>query len=190
MMNDTNFTKIETSRLILDALTSDDVAAVFGFAGDDAVAGKCLMPYPYVIEDAENWVADCIVQNASGKKSLTWAIRNKEDNALIGAIGLQIDRQNSNAELGYWIAKDFQNQQFGREALDAVVAFAFDTCEFNRLWANVFTNNYPSITILEWSGFQPEGRMREHKYHQFDKSFRDILIYGMLKRDYDKRKPQ
>lgn len=188
-MNKTTFHNIKTERLLLDAPSADDRTQVFSYASEKSVLEHCLMPCPYTQKTADDWIAKSAADNAEGK-NLVWAVRRLEDNEFLGAIGLHFDFENSTAEVGYWLGKDFQNYQYGREALDAVVHSAFNEYGINRLWANVFTNNFPSILILEWCGFQPEGCLREHKFHACSGKFRDVLIYGIIKRDFDKRNPE
>lgn len=175
---------LETDRLILNRFTIADAPKVQAMAGDIAVASTCLLPHPYLDGMAEQWI-NSHEQGIASNTEYIWAIRLKENNELIGTVGIIFDDKNKIGEVGYWIGAEYHNQQYGREALQVVVKFAVVTEYFNKLIAKCFSRNYPSIAILDWCGFQPEGRHRKHIFH-LDK-FEDSLSYGLLIEDYMKR---
>jgi len=94
----------------------------------------------------------------------------------VGSIGLsQIARGVfQNAMLGYAIDGQCQGRALMREALQAVIAFAFSPAiDLHRIQANVRPENRRSIALLERLGFEREGLAREY-----------LFIDGKLRDEY------
>ena len=72
-----------------------------------------------------------------------------------------VDKGRSCAELGFILRPDAQGRGIAREALGAILNYGFETREFRRIFADVDPDNRRSIVLLETSGFEYEGRLRE-----------------------------
>ena len=59
------------------------------------------------------------------------------------------------AEIGYWLGKDFWGKGYATEAVQSVVAYAFEELSLVRLWAGAYQENTPSQRVLEKCGFYP-----------------------------------
>lgn len=83
-----------------------------------------------------------------------------EPSLVIGSVSLsQIQRGIAQtAMLGYGIDSAWQGQSLMREALEAVIAFAFGPLRLHRLQANYQVHNQRSAGLLARLGFQLEGR--------------------------------
>jgi RimJ/RimL family protein N-acetyltransferase len=68
------------------------------------------------------------------------------------------------------------------EALQALLGYAFQTLEFNRLEADIDPRNVASAKTLERLGFQKEGHLRERWIVNDEIS--DTDLYGLLRRDW------
>lgn len=68
------------------------------------------------------------------------------------------------------------------ETLGAVIKFAFQTLNVNRIEATVSTKNNSSIRVLEKSGFIKEGILRERCY--MSDSYHDMMMLSILKKEY------
>jgi RimJ/RimL family protein N-acetyltransferase len=71
------------------------------------------------------------------------------------------------------------------EALQALLRFAFQTLELNRLEADIDPRNIASAKTLERLGFQKEGHLRERWIVNAEIS--DTDLYGLLQRDWQAR---
>jgi ribosomal-protein-serine acetyltransferase len=104
--------------------------------------------------------------------------------AIIGRIGLyKIDNMNKIAEIGYWIAKDYEGQGFVTKAANALVKYAFETLQFNRIEIRCGFNNIKSQSIPERLHFTYEGLLREAEL--LHGQFQDLKLYAMLRSDYN-----
>lgn len=71
-----------------------------------------------------------------------------------------------------------------KEALPALIGFAFDTLDLHRLEADVDPRNLRSIRLLEGTGFRREGYLRE-RYH-LNGEIQDALLYGLLRPEFER----
>ena len=176
-----------TKRLLLRSFTLEDAADIQRLAGDRDIASTLTnMPHPYENGMAEEWMHACSDRYENGE-GLNFAITCRTDKYLIGGIGLRRDPENKNAELGYWIGKPYWNCGYATEAAKAVVAYSFEVLKLNRIHARRFKRNPASGRVLEKIGMQYEGCLRQH-IKKWD-NFEDMIVYGMLKSDYDSPSP-
>jgi RimJ/RimL family protein N-acetyltransferase len=173
---------IETSRLLLRPLTAIDAPTVARLAGGREIADTTLsIPHPYSEEQAREWIATHTVR--SGGKEMVFAITLKESGSLIGSIGLRdIDTEHSQAEMGFWIGLDWWGQGFATEAGRAVIRFAFEQLDLNRVHAHHMVRNPASGRVLEKIGMTREGvlRQRVKKWGVFE----DVVVMAILKEEW------
>lgn len=174
--------RLKTKRLILKPFILDDAPDVQRLAGDRAIAATTTnIPHPYEDGAAEAWIATHQDEFDDGM-TVTLAITLKEDNSLIGAIGLNIRKEHENGELGYWVGKPYWNQGYCTEAAEAVLEYGFRILNLNRIYATYMNDNPPSGRVMEKIGMKYEGRLRQHM-KKWGK-FKDLKIYSILKDEY------
>jgi [ribosomal protein S5]-alanine N-acetyltransferase len=110
------------------------------------------IPHPYTIEDAEKF----ILTQIETFPSQNFAIFN--ENELVGGIGINLcnDVYVMNVELGYWIAEPFWHQGIATIAVGLMTNYVFENFAINRIIAEVFEYNKPSMRVLEKNGFYLE----------------------------------
>lgn len=174
-MNNQPFPTLHTKRLILRQLTLEDANDVMRQAGDIEVAKNTLdMPHPYLPGMAEEWIGKLHKDFIEGN-SLVLGICLKDSMHLIGAIGLTLHLKYRNAELGYWIGKDYWNNGYCTEAVKAIIDYAFFEIALNKIYANFFANNPASGRVMEKAGMQYEAILKSHMYHWGD--YKDLIYY-------------
>jgi RimJ/RimL family protein N-acetyltransferase len=178
----TTQSSIETTRLVLRPFFPDDAEAVTRLAGDRKIAATTLnIPHPYEDGMAETWIATHGPGFSAGS-SATFAIVSCGDDALIGAIGLSIDRPFDCAELGYWVGRPFWNRGYATEAAAALAEFGFAVLKLNRISARHLARNPASGRVMEKLGMRREGTARQavKKWGQYE----DLVLYGLLRQDW------
>ncbi|MGP1355005.1 GNAT family N-acetyltransferase [Roseicyclus sp.] len=110
-------------------------------------------------------------------------IHRRSDEVLLGAITLDNIRRGpaQAGTLGYWIGAAHARQGYMREALEAVVHYAFRTLELSRLEAACLPENAASRGVLEKTGFKYEGVAQS--YLQIDGRWRNHVLYANLRSD-------
>lgn len=174
--------QLETERLLLRPFTLADAPEVQRLAGDPAVADTTLnLPHPYLDGMAERWIATHQPQFAAGV-SAVFAVTLRAAGALVGTIGLGIERRYDRAELGYWVGLPYWGQGYCTEAGRRLLAFAFTDLTLNRVFATHFLRNPSSGRVMQKLGMTREGLCRQH-VKKGDR-YEDSVLYGILRDEW------
>ncbi|MDL1897379.1 GNAT family N-acetyltransferase [Anaerolineae bacterium CFX7] len=175
---------LETARLILRPFTRADAPFVQLYAGAYEIAEMTAnIPHPYPDGAAEEWI-DTHAPTWQRGDGVTFAIVSRATNELLGAIGLTLYPKHRRAEMGYWLGVPFWNQGYMTEAARAVLQFAFETLQLNRVYASHLTRNPASGRVMQKSGMTYEGILRQHMMHK-DRA-QDLAYYGILANEWRK----
>ncbi len=157
----TTLPTLTTERLILRPFALSDAPAVQALAGAREIADTTLnVPHPYPDEAAEAWIATH-AENVAAGRQYPFAVVRREDNLLIGAMGLRVDERHHRAELGYWIGVPYWGQGYATEAARRVIRFGFADLGLNRIYATYLTRNPASGRVMQKAGMQFEGIQRQ-----------------------------
>ena len=88
-------------------------------------------------------------------------------------------------EIAYWLVPEVHGEGYGKEAIALVVDYAFRTYDAPAIGAEAYDFNDASRGLLESLGFAEEGRRR--KYMFVDGEHRDVVQYGLLRREWRER---
>ena len=175
--------KLETERLILRPLTSDDSKRIEEMAGDYEVAKSTLsIPYPYPEGSAIHFI-ESMLNAEKNKKIVMFGLTERDSNLLIGLINLNLSDNHKRGELAYWIGKQYWGKGYGTEAAKALIKYGFNHLHLNRIFAASFTSNPGSWRIMEKVGLKYEGTLKQHvaRFGQFH----DLAYYGLLKEEFN-----
>ena len=101
---------------------------------------------------------------------------------MIGKIILfQYHQQNRRAEIGYILNHNYWRRGLMKQALQAVIDFAFTTLELHRIEADVDVDNTASLGLLESLGFEREGLFKE-RWRVYDE-WQDSVMLALLNPD-------
>lgn len=140
-----------------------------------------VFPYPYTLQDADNWLNLTLEETRPCNFALEWKGR------LAGGVGLtpMSGCHSGTVELGYWLGEPFWGKGLATKAVAAILPYAFDELFFIRVHAMVFSQNAASARVLEKNGFTREGVMRRHI--RKNGVIGDAVIYAKLKIERSKR---
>jgi RimJ/RimL family protein N-acetyltransferase len=172
---------LETERLKLRPYTEADIAELLPLIGTREVAATTLrIAHPYTEQDAR-----AFLELARDPERMWLAVTLRSDGRQIGGIGLRIDLQHQNAEIGYWLGVPYWGQGYATEASREMLRYGFEDLKLNRIHASHFKHNPASGRILKKLGMLYEGCQREQllKWEQFV----DSELYGILRREWDVR---
>lgn len=114
-----------------------------------------------------------------------WAILlpEREGQRVIGSCGYYTwSREHAYAELGYSLDPAFWRRGYAHEALAAIIAYAFESMQLNRIESRCGNSNRPSQHLLEKLGFSREGLLRSQI--RTASGFEDVALYALLCEDY------
>ena len=185
----TNFKELQSDRLVLRQINSQDAEALF-----EIYSNKEVMLYFDDRNAFENMseaeeMAKGYEEGLKNKWEMRWGIVQKETGKLIGTCGFHaISDYDKRVEIGYDLNREYWGKKIMTEALSLIIAFAFEVSDVNRIEAFVEPPNTGSRVLLEKLGFTLEGTLRQHEMCRGE--LIDIQILGLLRGDwkYDNQK--
>ncbi|MCC5894717.1 MAG: GNAT family N-acetyltransferase [Alkalibacterium sp.] len=108
------------------------------------------------------------------------------DDHIVGSVSLkQFNWTVKSAEIGYWIAPEFQGKGIMTKAVKALLVYGFDYLKLNKLEVWAAAENKRSRSIPERLDFVEEGRRRANEY--IDEKYFDMILYGLLKSEWEEQ---
>lgn len=110
-------------------------------------------------------------------------LSRRSDACLLGAITLENIRRgpSQSGMIGYWIGVDYARQGYMREALTAMVHYAFEVIDLSRVESACLPENAASRGLLENCGYKYEGVAQS--YLQINGRWRNHVLYASLRDD-------
>ncbi|WP_395694358.1 GNAT family N-acetyltransferase [Nocardioides sp.] len=176
---------LRTSRLRLRPVTADDAGALFALQSDAHVLRYWDSPPWADPARADRFVA-VSHQLAEEGTGVRLAVDRLADSAFVGWCSLtRWQPVHRSAALGYCYAEVAWGRGYATEAADALLRWAFDSWDLNRVQAETDTRNGASARVLEKLGFVREGTLREDCV--VDGEVSDSWVFGLLRRDWRSR---
>jgi [ribosomal protein S5]-alanine N-acetyltransferase len=169
-----------TARLRLRPFTSADADALFALHRNAHVLRYWDAPPWSEPARAERFIAACarMAEEGSGARL---AIDRVSDQVFLGWCSLsRWNPDYRSAAMGYCFNEAAWGHGYATEAGHAVLQWAFDTLDLNRVQAETDTRNAASARVLEKLGFVREGTLREDCIVNGEAS--DSWVYGLIKR--------
>ena len=122
-------------------------------------------------------------RSITGGTAVPLFLIRKSDEMLLGAITLDNIRRGpaQAGTTGYWIGEPFARAGYMREAIGAVIHYAFQTLDLSRIEAGCLPENTPSRRLLENCGYKYEGVAQS--YLQIAGRWRNHVLYANLRHD-------
>ncbi|GGR51008.1 RimJ/RimL family protein N-acetyltransferase [Nocardioides luteus] len=173
---------LRTSRLLLRPFTEADKEPLFALQSDAYVL-RYWDSSPWTDPtQADRFLARCeeMAEEGSGARVV---LERAEDGAFLGWCTVNsFNPDFRSASLGYCLAEKAWGQGYATEAAGALLSWAFDTLDLNRVQAEADTRNPASGRVLEKLGFVLEGTLREDCI--VDGVVSDTRVYGLLRREW------
>ena len=173
---------LRTARLRLRPFTGTDADALFALHSNAHVLRYWDSPPWSEPERAERFIAACgrMAEEGSGARL---AVDRISDEAFIGWCALtRWNPDYRSASMGYCLDDAAWGHGYATEAGRALLQWAFDTLDLNRVQAEADTRNAASARVLEKLGFLREGTLREDCIVNGEVS--DSWVYGLIRRDW------
>ncbi|MBR0652199.1 8-oxo-dGTP diphosphatase MutT [Roseomonas terrae] len=153
----TAFQPLETERFLLRPLRATDAAELHRLVNDWEVAKTLArVPFPYPRDLAGEWIAST-VERIAEQEAWHLAITRREDDVLVGCVGLTRDREERTAELGYWIGRRHWGQGIAPEAAGRLARWALANVDLDSIVASALMDNARSAAVLKRIGFREVG---------------------------------
>jgi len=175
---------IETTRLILRKFKEDDFTSFHSYA-------NCMENIIYMVwgpstEEQTRSFINMAIKKADENPcaNYQYAAVTKDGDILIGACNLTLS--GGEAEMGWFLHREYWKQGFGTEIGKALLKFGFEDLQLNRIRAHCDVENIGSYRVMEKIGMRCEGLFPESRpaHKLSDKKFGDELSYAILKDEW------
>lgn len=170
------FENIQTDRLLLRDIRMEDVLEYYERLWGDGDVCRYLLSDPH--QDISESMASIekILARYEAGGCYRWGIALQEDDSLIGVIELlRFDEAADTCSFAYMLGSDYWNQGYGTEALKAVIRFAFEKMDIDRILADHMAPNAASGAVMRKAGMKHTGT-EQGKYEKHGRIF-DAEVY-------------
>lgn len=172
-------TKLQTERLVLKKMEVSDSSSLFKIWSDSEVT-RFMNINSLTDESQAIDIIEMLDDLYREDKAIRYSIIQSDSNQIIGSCGYNsLDFENFKAEIGYDLGKEYWGNGFASEAILALLDYAFNTLNLNRIEAKVEPENCKSIRLLEKLHFQFEVTLRQAEKSK--DTFIDLNMYSKLK---------
>lgn len=173
-----------TQRLNLRALKMEDADSIVAIHSDKDMAKLMSesIPFPYSREDAVTFIENAY-KNYRECENIEFGVTLKDEDELIGVVGIDINQKDDHVTLGYWLGKAWWGDGYMSEAVSEAVRYCFEDLTIHRVASHHFHPNIASGRVMQKAGLKYEGRRKEH-YKKGDIFF-DIIDYGVVKNEWE-----
>ena len=145
---------LETERLLLRKWNNDDAALMYQYAKDPDVGPIAGWPAHKSIDESKS-----VINGFINNHPYCFAICLKNGNHLIGCIELKLcpsdlAKKEDEAELGYWLGKQFWGNEYMVEAAKSLIDYGFNELKLNTIWCGYYDGNNKSKRVQEKLGFK------------------------------------
>jgi len=162
---------LQTSRLLLREVNSDDAFDIFEFASDRQVTKYTFWNTHRSIEDTGKFI--------SFLKSfdiIAWAIVLKETEQVIGYCFFHsLERDHKKAEISFGISREHWDQGYATEAVREVLSYGFTKVGLRRIEGTCMLENLASSRVMEKLGMKFEKVIQNAR--QKNSVYYDLKLY-------------
>lgn len=177
------FPELITSKLKLRKIRPSDISSLLKYCNNKNISDQIInIPYPYLEEDAI-FRMNFILQGFKNKERYVFAITFKDNEELIGEIGLHLDKTNNSAQFGYWIAEPFWSKGIASEATAGILKFGFEKLSLNKIYATHYPDNVASGKVMQNNKMIKEAEMKEH--YRINDTYKNVFQYRLTKKEYE-----
>lgn len=144
---------LKTKRLILRPWEETDAEELYKYAKSEEVGHVAGWPVHTSVENSRDIIIDAL------SRENIFAVCLK-DNKAIGSIGIKFREDSTlhlseqEAEIGYWIGKEFWGKGFMPEAVKKIILYCFEELNLEKIWSGYYDGNEKSKRVQEKCGFK------------------------------------
>jgi RimJ/RimL family protein N-acetyltransferase len=161
----------------LRPLIEEDLSSYFNWINNRELVQYNSSYKPISIFEHCNWFRSVSLQ----KDIAIFSIVENQTNRLIGTCSLRnINLLHKNAELQIRIGEsEYQNQGFGKEAIQLLVDYGFNDLNLIRIYLHVFSDNQRAIKAYQYCNFEIEGLLKKAAF--INGTYKDIHVMAILR---------
>jgi ribosomal-protein-alanine N-acetyltransferase len=172
------FQNLESERLLLRQITSNDVNEIFELRSNPETMKYIPRPLVTSIDEAMDHIK-MIQDKIETNEGINWAITLKDSPRMIGIIGhYRIRWEHFRSEIGYMLLPEYHGKGLITEAIKLMIKYGFDDMGMHSLEAIIDPGNTASARVLEKNNFVKEAHILQNEF--YDGRFLDTVIYSIL----------
>jgi len=174
--------QIRLSDIGLRRVESKDAEALYAFKNDPEITALLGgFSVGYSTREISAWIN----RHQETSDDIVWTITALQSDQCIGHVGLyRIDHRIRSAEFAILVGdKERWGRGLGCRITHAVLQYAFDELNLNRVSLSVLESNRRAQALYRRLGFQVEGCMRQAQYK--GGRYVDIIVMGLLAEEFD-----
>lgn len=145
-----------TDRLIIREQTPEDLDELYDLYDDDMIRQFVEPLYEDRIRE-EEYLREYIANQYRFYEYGIWALVRKRDGRLIGRAGISLREGYDTPEIGYVIGSSYRRCGYAKEALGAIIEYAWSELGTDRLISFTKERNKASVKLLKTLGFERRG---------------------------------
>ena len=174
--------RLHTERLLLRPFTEADTDAIFAVFSNPRVMRYWDSPAWKERAQAQRFIENSRKLEEEGTGARFAVVRAADETPVGQCCLFKWNPAFRSAGVGYCLDDAAWGKGFATEAVGALLHWAFEALDLNRVQAEADTRNAPSGHVLEKLGFTREGTLREDCV--VDGEVSDSWVYGLLKREW------
>jgi RimJ/RimL family protein N-acetyltransferase len=169
--------------IILRALESADLDRCYRWMNDPNIIRTLKSRYPIPFQQEAQWLEGAVSPSSDQRH---FAIERKDSRTHIGNASIHgIDWVSRTGAFGLFIGDPSSwNRGFGKDAIRALLRFAFDEMNLRKLRINIFDYNERAKHVLGSLGFVEEGKLAQEFYREGQ--YHDIVILSVFSDTFDR----
>lgn len=132
-------------------------------------------------DDSRTFIVESLAKLAD-QQELTAGIWHR--GCIAGVLGARLNPLAPSAEIGYWLAVEFQGQGLMTRAVQVVVQYLFEERKLHRVEIHCPPENVKSCGVPKRLGFRQEGVLREAGL--VNGRYYDHCVYALLRDEWQK----
>lgn len=178
-------TCIQTERLILRPIEITDAPAIFDYGHRVEVARLAGFPANQSLEECRSFIEQDLQKPEEQARLRIYVICLKDLGNVIGTVNFTKEIEKDILEIGYVLHPAWWGKGLMPEAVSALIQYGFQNYNLRKIELVTYDYNKQSQRVAEKLGFQLEARLRQRK--QVENTYHDQLIFGLLKKEWEKR---
>lgn len=178
---------IKTERLILRDLCEKDTNDIYVLFSNKETMYYLDLPHPN-IEHSQQYVNEILTRYQDNpRRCYEMAVILAETDTFVGVVNLDVEHPyltDARACLNYYFMPEYWGKGYATEASVALVKFAFETLEVNKVVAGTLKCNIGSEAVMKKCGMSLEAELKQHT--KFNGDWVNRVEYAILKCEYIK----
>ena len=171
---------LQTQRLILRKITSDDLEMIYSWMNDPEVT-KYEDWIPHESVEYTRGFISWLTGDYKSEQTYCWSMQLGEEMVGFAMVAGVNEWEGS---IAYYLKRDLWSNGYATEAVDAIMNYMFVEVGVDSINAKHSINNIASGKVLKKVGMRYRGHVKEFEYYTSKSEWHDCDFYAITKEQY------